>query len=77
MTKPEIEALGRLFSAEIDAALSPHRLPLVQSKAKVFTKLAAEGLAEEVTVTLPGRLSVRVTGWGLTLLGHQTYCANC
>lgn len=78
MTKPELAFLERLFSAEIESALSKHGLPpLVQSKSKVATKLAADGLIREKTVTLGGRFAVTITGWELTALGHMTYCMSC
>lgn len=70
LPKAQLEALEKVFAAEIEGRV-------YQSRAKIFTQLAAEGMVEEETLTLPGRFPVRVPGWGLTHRGRILYCAAC
>lgn len=73
LTKRWISALERIYCAEIH-----DRLPL-QSKAKVFNELAAEGLVEpyvrEFGIDRFG--TITVSGWALTQFGRFTYCLSC
>lgn len=72
MTKVELAALERVFSAEIDG-----RLPY-QSKARIFDRLCADGLVYPMERRFgSGPLSVAVTGWQLTHAGRIAYCSSC
>ena len=74
LTKREWLALGRVFEAEIDNGR------LLQSKALIYAdELEPSGLVAMTTRVLdPDRFgSIKVTGWGLTLIGHYQYCAEC
>lgn len=73
-TRRVIQALGKMFAAEIDSAMNPRLLPIAQIGPSIGKQLVAEGLAEEVEATLPGRLPVKVSGYVLTLKGHMAYC---
>lgn len=72
----DLKLLERVFTGEIEAAMKGHALP-VQIKSKRMLVLESEGYVEEVTVTLPGRFPVRVTGWVLTVRGNYAYCSSC
>lgn len=78
ITKAELDALGKVFAAEIDHALLATQLPFCfQSKAKVMTKLADKGLVEQVNFNVGNdAFAAHVTGWVLTHSGRFTYCAN-
>lgn len=72
MTKAEMNALEKVFEAEIEG-----RLPF-QSKAKVFSRLCDKGYLEPMDRRLgDGRFAVTVTGYQLSHLGRITYCASC
>lgn len=78
MTKAELKMLEKMFAAEIDAALSKAPVTRVfQSRSKVIEVLREQGMVEPIEVTLRGRFPVVVKGWGLTMLGHATYCFSC
>jgi hypothetical protein len=78
MTKAELDMLAKLYSAEVEAALSHDPLrSVVQTKSKVMRKLVEEGFAKEVERTTPGRFPVRVKGYELTLQGNFAYCMSC
>ena len=73
LRKAEMDALGRVFEAEIE-----DRLPL-QSKAKIFEQLKADGFVEFTTINR-GRDrfgSIDVKGYVLTHAGRLTFCMNC
>jgi hypothetical protein len=69
MKKAEINALGRVFAAEVNG-----RLPY-QSKSRIFTELQAAGLVAPVEYIFPGRFLVK--GWQLTHAGRYFYCSQC
>lgn len=72
MTKAELNALGKVFAAEIDG-----RLPF-QSKAKVFSRLCDDGYLGPMERKYgSGTFAVNVTGYQLTHLGRLSYCASC
>ena len=71
-TKAEFKALEKIFAAEVN-----NRLPY-QSKAKIFTKLAEQGLIEPMTREFRDRFGVmQVKGWELSHTGRLIYCASC
>ena len=72
LNKRDFELLGRVFEAEIT-----NHLPAQIGKSKAVTSLNERGYIEPMTITLPGRFPVTVTGWGLTHAGRFTYCLNC
>ena len=70
--KATLKALERIFAAEIEG-----RLPY-QSKARIFTKLADDGLVAPMERRFGhDRFAVTVTGWQLTHAGRLLYCSNC
>lgn len=72
LNKRDFELLGRVFEAEI------LNYPVAQiGKSKTVASLSARGYIEPMTVTLPGRFPVTVSGWRLTEAGRFTYCLNC
>jgi hypothetical protein len=71
ISKARLDALEKLFSAEIDG-----RLPF-QSKAKIYVTLCDEGLALPMEVKLGGRFPVRILGYELTHAGRILYCSHC
>lgn len=72
MTKAEMNALEKVFAAEIDG-----RLPF-QSKAKIYQYLCKDGYLEPMDRKFGhDRFSVTVSGYQLTHLGRLTYCASC
>lgn len=78
ITKAELNMLEKMFTAEIEHALSEAQLPhCFQSKAKVMDELNEKGLIEQQEFTLGGRMPMRIKGWVLTHSGRFTYCANC
>ena len=71
-TKAELNALAKVFAAEIDG-----RLPF-QSKAKIFRRLCEDGYLEPMERKYgSGWSAITVTGYQLTHLGRLTYCASC
>ncbi len=71
-TKAELAALEKVFAREIEG-----HLPL-QSKAKIFARLAEQGLVEPMVREHRDRLGVmRIEGWQLSELGRMTYCMSC
>lgn len=81
MTKAEMNMLERIFSSEIDAAISSQPLRgIFQTRSRVVQDLKQKGMVVEVEFTLPGRPpfgEVTVRGWALSPLGHLTYCMSC
>ncbi len=71
MTKAEINALEKVFLAEIDM-----RLPF-QSKAKIYERLCEDGLLERIERKLGGNFPVVIRGYGLTHAGRYAYCNTC
>lgn len=73
MTKAELNALEKVFAAEIE-----NRLPF-QSKAKLFSRLCDEGYLSIMHRTFgsPARLPVTVKGYELTHMGRLAYCVSC
>lgn len=72
MNKPELQLLGKVWEAEVNAALSSNGIHVFQTKSKVAEKLAQEGLIELATVNFKG---VKILGYQLTHLGRFTYCS--
>lgn len=71
-TKAELNALEKVFAAEIEG-----RLPF-QSKARVFRQLEEDGLLEPmVRIVGNDRFRVTVTGYQLTHAGRFLYCSSC
>lgn len=70
MNKAAIQALEKVFAAEIEG-----RLPF-QSRAMIYVRLEKEGLVEEMSRTFPGRFAVIINGWQLTHAGRLLYCSN-
>ena len=79
MTKAELAMLEKLYSAEIEAALSGHELRgIVQSKSKLMLKLEADGFVRRVEKVIRDRFgSMTIKGWELTLAGNAAYCFSC
>ena len=79
MTKAERKVLAKLYSAEIDAALSGRELlGIVQSKSKLLPKLEKEGYVRRVERVIRDRFgATTISGWELTLLGNGAYCVSC
>ena len=72
MRKAEINALGRVFAAEVDGCL-PY-----QSKSKIYNKLHEDGLVQPMERQFPwGPMQVSVRGWQLTHAGRYLYCSQC
>ncbi len=76
MKKAQLAALEKVFSHEIDRAVTahPHQIPF-QSKAKVFKELAADGYLEAASAKV-GVFPFTVTGWELTHAGRLAYCMS-
>lgn len=70
LTKTKAEALGKVFSKEIGGG----PVPLLQSRARVFKELEADGLVVEDEIRLGGRFPMTCRGWGLTHAGRLVYC---
>ena len=71
-TKATLRALERVFAAEIEG-----RLPF-QSKARIFQKLADDGLIEPMERNFGhDRFGIIVKGYQLTHAGHLLYCSSC
>ncbi len=72
MTKAELNALEKVFAAEIE-----DRLPF-QSKAKIFHRLCEDGYLQPMERKFgSGRFVINVTGYQLTHLGRFTFCESC
>ena len=72
-TKETLTALARVFLAEIEG-----RLPF-QSKAKIYQRLADDGLVQPMERVFGRRERFPVTchGWQLTHAGRLLYCESC
>lgn len=70
-TKKVLNALEKVFAAEIDGHL-------FQSKAKIYQDLCEQGLLlpDERKVGT-GALAVTVRGYGLSHQGRFVYCMSC
>lgn len=72
MNKAIFNALERVFAREIEGGV-------LQSKAKIYPTLEADGMVEHGTLILGrdrfGVISVK--GWSLTHKGRIAYCAAC
>lgn len=66
-----INALEKVFAAEIDG-----RLPF-QSKARIYSELADDGLVAPMERQFGGRFPITVSGWQLTHAGRLLYCSEC
>lgn len=78
ITKAELNMLEKMFTSEIEHAISKTTLPYCfQSRSKLLEKLESKKLVERVEFTLNGRFQMVVKGWVLTHSGRFTYCANC
>lgn len=74
MNKAEFKLLELAFAAQ----LPPSKITLIQPRnSKALLALIDLNYLAPATVTLRGRLSVTVTGYELTLLGHMAYCHSC
>lgn len=78
MTKIKLNALEKVFKAEIEGAFN-HVSRCYQSKAKIYKELEAERLVTWCTEQMRFKdglpaLSISIKGWQLTPLGHLTYC---
>jgi hypothetical protein len=75
LNKKSLDALGKIFEAEID-----RRLPY-QSKAKIYKELERTGHVQFVEEILPVTKlcpwSIKISGWCLTHLGRYIYCYSC
>lgn len=73
MSKATLNALERVFAAEIEG-----RLPF-QSKARLYQRLADEGLVEPMERKFAGDRfgAITVSGWQLTHAGRLLYCMSC
>lgn len=71
VTKAQLNALEKVFAAEIDG-----RLPF-QSEAKVFRSLCDDGYLEPMERKFGGRFAFSVSGYQLTHLGRLSYCSAC
>lgn len=70
--KKVLDALGKVFSAEIEG-----RLPF-QSKASIYRDLLAAGLVSWMERTFGQKWPfVTVVGYELTHRGRMLYCENC
>lgn len=79
MNKKELNALGLVYSNEVERAVCEpkHGFPF-QSKAKIFKQLVAEGFLEERTVMHGASpFSVSFSGYELTHAGRLMYCMSC
>ena len=76
MTKRHLLALEKCLESEIEGALRGWGR-CVQSKAKVYKELEAEGLVKWTEERLGGRFPMTIEGWELTLAGHVAYCLSC
>ena len=72
ISKAKLRALEKVFEREIDRSV-------LQSSAKIYDELAAEGFVQKRTLTLAvDRFgTMTVTGWALTLAGNYAYCSEC
>lgn len=77
MKKPELKILEKAYSCEIEAALRPNTLPVMQTKSKLAEKLVADGLLQTAEFRFGGQFPVIVRGYLLTELGRMTYCMSC
>lgn len=70
MTLPrkQAAALERIFAREISG--SP--LPILQSRAKIYEKLAGDGMVIRTEIRVKGE--AKVSGWLLTHRGRIAYC---
>lgn len=71
MNKRQLQALEKVFSAEIN-----NRLPF-QSKAKVYRGLYMDGYLDLMKLTLGGAWPVVISGYQLTHAGRIAYCDSC
>jgi len=72
MTKAEINALEKIFAAEIDG-----RLPF-QSRAKIYQALVDQGLVAPMEWRVgTGPFACTVKGYQLTHAGRFLYCDQC
>ena len=71
VTKKLITALEKVFEREIAGSV-------LQSKAKIYEQLEAEGLIQKRTLRLGvDRFgTIEVTGYVLTIAGNYLYCSN-
>ena len=72
LSKRTLAALEQVFAAEINGRM-------LQSKARIYPALAAQGYVEQVTDVLGAgtRFPVTVTGYVLTHAGRIAYCRQC
>jgi hypothetical protein len=77
MTKQELKLLERAFAADVDSSNRSATGGIIQTKGKIASKLADDGLLEKAEFTINCVPPVTVKGYVITMLGHFTYCANC
>jgi hypothetical protein len=76
----EIDALGRVFEAEIESAVGGRVSHLFQSRASIYKRLAFAELIRHTEEIIPGGGPlgpIRVSGYELTELGRRAYCCFC
>lgn len=78
-SRAEMKLLGKVYGAEVYAALS--KMPwtsVYQTKSPKIKHLREQGLVREAETQSPGGVfSVKIKGWELTELGRLTYCMSC
>jgi len=79
VSRQELKMLERMFTAEVEHALSESRLPhCYQSKAKVIQTLREKNMIEAVSFKVGhDALACTVSGYVLTHYGRMIYCASC
>jgi len=81
ITKPMMRVLERAFALEVERGLewAPElkHLPLQVGRSQAVRRCIAEGLLQERSATLGGRLPMSVHGVELTHAGRFAYCATC
>lgn len=71
-TKAELNALEKVFAAEINGCLP------FQSKAKIFRQLCDDGLIEPMERNFgKDRFGAITVGYQLTHAGRLLYCSSC
>ncbi len=81
ISKQRLAALEKVYAAEIDCALGDRFSAIIQSKAKIYKELEAQGWVQFVEEKIGGFRDglgpMIIAGWVLTELGRMTYCMSC
>lgn len=75
ISKQQLRILEKVFLAEIE-----DRLPcqfMRKSQVDVVKALVRQNLIAPMTITIPGRFPVEVSGYQLTHAGRFLYCSQC